>query len=237
MPYLQNGSIYLKRGSKEPAVKYVQELLNITVDGAFGKMTEAAVKEFQKKRKLTTDGVVGAVTFTALMKGNFEIRYDRTRKILVIKKPIAKYGVERIFECKAISGLPAAHPRLLQLIDEGRADLKKGINYMHPKYDDVSDAGPIPDGKYKLTLKPKMPYDKTGGGWGVGGWFLDPGIGSKIGYKFGWNRGEFFLHHDGKGVGTSGCIGVSSANKVRTLRKILTEYQKNNHSTINVFVR
>ena len=62
----------LRLGSKGDDVKYLQDLLNyygytVTVDGIFGKKTEAAVKQFQKSRKLTVDGIVGQKTWNALI--------------------------------------------------------------------------------------------------------------------------------------------------------------------------
>ena len=80
---------------------------------------------------------------------------------------------------------------------------------MQSSYDNVSDAGPIPDDTYSLKLFDSMPFQKTGGGWGVGGWFLNPGFFDRAFYSLGYGRGEFFLHHDGNGPGTSGCIGVT----------------------------
>ena len=62
----------LRLGSKGDDVKYLQNLLNyygytVTVDGIFGKKTEAAVKQFQKSRKLKVDGIVGQKTWNALL--------------------------------------------------------------------------------------------------------------------------------------------------------------------------
>ena len=48
------------------AVKKLQRLLHISVDGAFGKGTKAAVKRFQRRHGLTADGVVGPATWRAL---------------------------------------------------------------------------------------------------------------------------------------------------------------------------
>lgn len=56
----------LKRGSTGEAVKELQRLLKIDVDGKFGPKTEAAVKAFQKSRKLVADGKVGPYTWEAL---------------------------------------------------------------------------------------------------------------------------------------------------------------------------
>jgi len=59
----------LKKGSKGPSVKQVQEALNkqnakpkLKLDGLFGPVTEDATKAFQKKSKLNPDGKVGENT-------------------------------------------------------------------------------------------------------------------------------------------------------------------------------
>ncbi len=64
----------LRYGSKGPAVKELQMLLNaqsstqpkITADSDFGNKTFAAVKAFQKHKRLKMDGVVGKNTWPAL---------------------------------------------------------------------------------------------------------------------------------------------------------------------------
>lgn len=68
----------LKRGSKGTHVKLVQERLktrypsyrhehgNLTVDGDFGRITEAWVKEYQGRVGLAADGIVGARTWKSL---------------------------------------------------------------------------------------------------------------------------------------------------------------------------
>lgn len=56
----------LKKGSKGEAVRTLQRLLDVDVDGVFGKDTEAAVKAFQAGHGLDVDGVVGAKTWGAL---------------------------------------------------------------------------------------------------------------------------------------------------------------------------
>ena len=57
----------IKYGSTGKAVKIVQVILGVTVDGDFGKNTLAAVKAFQKKKGLEVDGIVGANTWKALL--------------------------------------------------------------------------------------------------------------------------------------------------------------------------
>lgn len=57
---------YLKVGSKDPEVKYLQEKLKIAVTGVFDIATDKAVKALQAKHKLVVDGVVGPKTWAKL---------------------------------------------------------------------------------------------------------------------------------------------------------------------------
>jgi putative chitinase len=58
----------LRRGSKGPAVKQMQQKLGIPADGDFGHGTEMAVKKWQTSNGLTADGIVGPKTLAALMR-------------------------------------------------------------------------------------------------------------------------------------------------------------------------
>lgn len=53
----------IKKGSRGPNVKIVQEFLEIGTDGVFGPGTEAAVKEWQRKNGLIADGIIGPNTW------------------------------------------------------------------------------------------------------------------------------------------------------------------------------
>lgn len=63
----------IKRGNTGDAVKVLQGLLRIAVDGVFGPKTEQIVKQYQKANKLTDDGVVGPKTWALLQKDNIAI--------------------------------------------------------------------------------------------------------------------------------------------------------------------
>jgi peptidoglycan hydrolase-like protein with peptidoglycan-binding domain len=66
-PGLENGKT-LKKGSKDAvAVRKLQTLLDITVNGVFADETEAAVKKFQKANGLVDDGIAGPYTWAALL--------------------------------------------------------------------------------------------------------------------------------------------------------------------------
>ena len=56
----------LKKGSRGPDVRELQEALGLAADGIFGSGTEAAVKKFQKENSLDVDGLVGKGTWEAL---------------------------------------------------------------------------------------------------------------------------------------------------------------------------
>lgn len=56
----------LKKGSKNGAVKYLQQQLGLPIDGVFGETTHVKVVALQKKNKLTADGVVGPLTWKAI---------------------------------------------------------------------------------------------------------------------------------------------------------------------------
>lgn len=58
----------VRKGSKDPIVVKLQELLGIRADGDFGPATEAAVKRFQKANDLVDDGIVGPYTWELLTK-------------------------------------------------------------------------------------------------------------------------------------------------------------------------
>ena len=54
---------WLQRGSTGPAVRYIQGVLGITVDGQFGPITDRAVRNFQRRHGLKIDGIVGPITY------------------------------------------------------------------------------------------------------------------------------------------------------------------------------
>jgi hypothetical protein len=56
----------IKRGSTGEAVKYVQIILGLKVDGQFGPITDKAVRAFQAQNGLLVDGIVGPITYAAL---------------------------------------------------------------------------------------------------------------------------------------------------------------------------
>jgi hypothetical protein len=69
----------LKKGSEGPAVAEVQRMLNIKVDGFFGKDTEDAVKRFQSAHGLDSDGEVGPKTWARLDQEANDMNGDQDR--------------------------------------------------------------------------------------------------------------------------------------------------------------
>jgi len=61
------GGIVLKLGSRGPEVRRLQELLEIGVDGSFGRDTEKAVRNFQRHNGLSADGICGLATWAKLL--------------------------------------------------------------------------------------------------------------------------------------------------------------------------
>lgn len=57
----------VKKGSRGPTVKAVQEALGITADGVFGPGTERTVRAWQLANDLVADGIVGPNTLRALL--------------------------------------------------------------------------------------------------------------------------------------------------------------------------
>jgi peptidoglycan hydrolase-like protein with peptidoglycan-binding domain len=57
---------YIKKGSVGDSVKFIQQQLNLKVDGVFGDKTHAAVEVLQGKHGLLVDGIVGPKTWAFL---------------------------------------------------------------------------------------------------------------------------------------------------------------------------
>jgi N-acetylmuramoyl-L-alanine amidase len=106
----------IKVGSKGEHVKIVQNKLKelgytITVDGDFGKGTDAVVKQFQKMYKLTQDGIVGRGTWEKILSAeklpisiieetkNYEIEY-MNGYINIVKIPKDKLKKIDVILCK-----------------------------------------------------------------------------------------------------------------------------------------
>jgi len=82
----------LKRGSTGEAVRKLQEILGLDVDGIYGPGTEAAVKEHQQGEHLTADGIAGADTLASLGLWN-HITLQEGSKGLTVKKLQAALGL------------------------------------------------------------------------------------------------------------------------------------------------
>ena len=58
--------VLLRRGSRGPTVKKLQQALNIGADGIFGGGTETTVMNFQREHGLDVDGMAGPATLAQL---------------------------------------------------------------------------------------------------------------------------------------------------------------------------
>jgi peptidoglycan hydrolase-like protein with peptidoglycan-binding domain len=77
-----------KKGMKGETIKSIQiKLGGLTVDGDFGRLTEAKVKEFQRSNGLVADGIVGKLTWKAL----FGVDYPNTSLGGSARNPITNY--------------------------------------------------------------------------------------------------------------------------------------------------
>lgn len=83
------GRPVLRKGDSGPAVREVQTLLRLVVDGDFGPNTESAVKAFQSSRGLAADGVVGPGTWAALdPQGDDDLTPDQNTALFDIREQL-----------------------------------------------------------------------------------------------------------------------------------------------------
>jgi peptidoglycan hydrolase-like protein with peptidoglycan-binding domain len=96
----------VRRDDKAHPVPSLQYLLRergheITVDGDFGRETDAAVRAFQNENRLAVDGIVGPLTWQAL--------------IVTVRRPDegeAVKAVQEEFQFRNLSGDPDQGPRV-----------------------------------------------------------------------------------------------------------------------------
>lgn len=145
---------------------------------------------------------------------------------------------------RAVSGLRSHNPTIDRLIRAGRQDIRRGVDYTDPKYQDLPGAGPIPEGEYFVALKKDAPFERIGGGWGVGAWPLRPT--SRTGRALEWLdtwvdvpgvRNGFFLHQDGGDDGTAGCVGVIRTDDVLWLQEQFSKLHDEGHRRVIVRVK
>jgi peptidoglycan hydrolase-like protein with peptidoglycan-binding domain len=82
----------LKRGSTGEAVRRVQEILGLDVDGIYGASTEAAVMAHQDDENLPADGVAGPDTLATLGLWSHIVLQEGSRG-LTVKKLQAALGL------------------------------------------------------------------------------------------------------------------------------------------------
>ena len=66
----------MRRGSRGPAVRALQQRLGVAADGIFGEQTRAAVQRVQQGAGISADGIVGPATRAALAGGSAAVRHD-----------------------------------------------------------------------------------------------------------------------------------------------------------------
>jgi hypothetical protein len=127
-------------------------------------------------------------------------------------------------------------------------------DYIFPEHTALENVGPIPQGEYFIELKPGVPPEKTGPGWGAFALRINPSserlyaatqwaktqdwlknlIGTPSPY---YNRGGFFLHQDDMKNGTAGCIGVLGNEEARSFHVWLKQYEgERGYGRINLTV-
>jgi hypothetical protein len=167
-------------------------------------------------------------------------------KELKLRGPLKDGSEGTLRAWKAVSGMKANNKKLAEF---GRKHapgvVTPGCNYTGPQFQHLAFVGPIQAGTYYLKLSVEMPYEKTGGGWGVGAWQLhfdsqvdriQAYVNRKTGKRIFDQRDEFFLHEDGGRDGTAGCIGLQSRMAMEDLRKHLKNYAKQGYARMAVKV-
>lgn len=82
----------LRKGSKGPTVKKIQEKLGLSADGIFGANTEIAVKAWQKKNGLKDDGIIGPNTLTKM---GISVSVDTTT-VAPVSIPPSAFKLEKL---------------------------------------------------------------------------------------------------------------------------------------------
>ncbi len=106
------------------------------------------------------------------------------------------------YKARAVSGLMPNHPKA------------KGVDYTPPKYQNMPDVGPIPEGDYyinpsEVETRPPGTFDPVS--WGYYRTRLHEKLFTRIGRWFTSRTGGFYLHQDANHNGTAGCIGIWTA--------------------------
>ncbi len=136
----------------------------------------------------------------------------------------------------ARSGLPLGSKAVPVVSKAHNLDLDPAIDYTSPDQQGVKFAGPIPSGTYYLPLSERMKFDRSGRGWGRGGWLLKETFFGRVDNYFG-GRSGFFLHHDGGHPGTSGCVGLLRGKDIIALQALLRRAYRDGQRELTLDVR
>ncbi len=102
-----------------------------------------------------------------------------------------------------------------------------GVDYTDPKYQDVPDKGPIPEGEYYLNpaeveSNPPGKFNTTA--WGKYRTRLHETLGTSISRKWSTKRtGGFYLHQDANHNGTAGCIGIWNTSDNKKIHDLIVK--------------
>ena len=166
----QSHSSILKAGSKEEAVKQLQQKLSIigyapgSADGSFGAKTKAAVMAFQKDAGLTQDGIVGAKTLAELDEIKiYSLKADGNKAIS------ANFKVKE-FACKDKSDAIVLHEsfirdKLQKIRSHFNAAVTFNSAYRTPEHNRKPDVGGAKDSfhvkgrAFDIVVKGKTPAE------------------------------------------------------------------------------
>src|SRR5690606_11796224 len=119
------------------------------------------------------------------------------------------------------------------------ANSGNGEHMNNPDSQGIKDHGPTPEGSYYLELKPGVPTERSGGGWGDFALRLNEYLNTKINNRINHGRGGFFLHEDGNApeyIGSSGCIAIFTKADTVKVWTTLIAFQMSGYNTMDVIV-
>ena len=141
------GNAILQKWHKGQAVSYIQHLLGIGVDEAFGDDTEKAVKRFQEQNGLEVEpgfeGKVGRMTLAALEKGGTlpaptpSLGFDARGKLQRVH-PELKARITRVAEALAARGMEMLVTDGLRTFEEQWVIYKKGRRQVNGKWECIN---------------------------------------------------------------------------------------------------
>ena len=111
----------VRDGDSGVFVKQVQAVVGVSVDGAFGPLTEAAVKAWQSANGLSADGVVGPTTWAKM----FPVPVAAPVSVVVVPAPAPAVTATQLKELE--SRVAALEARPVLTLARVRAMLRKRL--------------------------------------------------------------------------------------------------------------